>query len=137
LDSQIEVLKILTQLILFYNTKDLWEAFEKLYNYFAELTDHLILIGHLTRTAITKENSGEEIEATDINLGGKLKSIVCADMDAIGMMIRKDNQSILSFRVAPTDLICGSRCEHLANKEIVVAEKTDKGFTYYWDRIFI
>lgn len=115
----------------------LWEAFEKLYNFFAELTDHLILVAHLTRTAITKENSGEEIEATDINLSGKLKSIVCADMDAIGMLVRKGNQSILSFKVSPSDLVAGSRCEHLANNEIVVAEKDEKGFKYYWNRIFI
>lgn len=115
----------------------MWEAFEKLYNFFAELTDHLILVGHLTRTAVTKESTGEEIEATDISLTGRLKSIVCADMDAIGMLIRKDNKSILSFKVSPTDLVAGSRCEHLSNQEIVVAEKTDKGFVYHWDKIFI
>lgn len=53
------------------------------------------------------------------------------------MLIRKDNQSVLSFRTSPTDLISGARPEHLANKEIVVAEKTDGGFKYYWDKIFI
>ena len=118
------------------NTNDLWEAFEKLYNFFSDLTNHLILVAHLTRTAISKE-TGEEIDATDIALTGKLRGIVCADMDGIGMLVRKENQSILSFRVSPTDLVCGSRCEHLSNQEIVVAEKTDKGFVYHWDRIFI
>lgn len=95
----------------------------------------MILIGHLTRTAISKDN-GEEIDAADINLTGKLKVTVAADMDAIGKLIRKDNQSILSFKVSPNDLISGSRREHLANKEIVVSEKTEDGFKYYWERIF-
>lgn len=119
------------------NTNDLWEAFEKLYTFFEGLTDTLILVGHLKRTAITKENSGEEIEATDIELSGKLKTITCADMDAIGMLIRKDNQSILSFKVSPTDLLIGARPEHLSNKEIVVAEKNGSEFSYHWDRIFV
>lgn len=115
----------------------LWEAFEKLYNFFGELTDHLILIAHLTRSAVADKETNTEIEATDINLTGKLKVFVASDMSAIGQILRKGNQSILSFKVAPTDLVSGSRCKHLANNEIVVAEKTEDGFTYHWDKIFV
>lgn len=115
----------------------LWESFEKLYRFFEGLTEHLILVGHLKRTAINKELTGEEIEATDLDLVGKLKTIVAADCDAIGMLVRKGNESILSFKTSPTDLICGARSEHLTGQEIVVAEKIEGEFTYYWNKIFL
>jgi hypothetical protein len=114
----------------------LWvrQAFEKLYSFFSELTPCLILLGHLKRTAVMRDNA--EIQATDIDLTGKLKNITCADMDAIGVLKRKDNQSILSFKTSEDDLVCGSRCEHLANQDILIAEKNESGFTYHWDKIF-
>lgn len=111
------------------------QAFEKLYSFFSDLTPCLILLGHLKRTAIIRDNA--EIQATDIDLTGKLKNITCADMDAIGILKRKDNQSILSFKTSEDDLVCGSRCEHLSNQDIVIAEKLDEGFKYYWNKIFI
>lgn len=110
-------------------------AFEQLYTFFAGLTPSLILLGHLKRTAIMKDSG--EIQAVDIDLTGKLKNITCADMDAIGMLKRKGDESILSFITSEDDLVCGSRCEHLANKEIVVMEKKDGKFFYNWDKIFL
>lgn len=54
------------------------------------------------------------------------------------MVVRKDNKTIISFKTSPTDLVCGSRRKHLANKEFVVAETNENGdFTYHWDQIFI
>jgi hypothetical protein len=116
----------------------LWvrQAFEQIYGFFSTLAPHLVLVGHLKRTAIIRDTA--EIQATDLDLTGKLKNITCADMDAIGMLKRKDNQSILSFKTSEDDLVCGSRCEHLSGQDIVIAEKTNDGtFIYHWDKIFI
>jgi len=114
----------------------MWEAFDRIYTFFSILTPHLILVAHLKRNLISKEGSSEEIEVKDIELTGKLRVTTCADMDAIGMLKRKENKTILSFKTSPDDLICGARPEHLRDQEIVVAEYTDGKFIYHWDKIF-
>lgn len=86
---------------------------------------------------VTKDGSEGEIEATDIELSGKLKTITCAEMDAIGLLKRKGNQTILSFKVSSDDLLAGARPPHLKDQEIVVCEQVDDKFVYHWDKIFL
>lgn len=68
-----------------------------------------------------------------------LKTLVCADMDAIGYMYRhKDgDKNILSFKSSEQDLATGSRSKHLRNEEFVISELRDDTLVTYWDNIFI
>lgn len=77
----------------------------KVINAFAAVTDQLILVGHLKDTFIEKD--GKEITGKELDLIGKLKSIIGADVDAIGLLYRGANrQNILTFKTTD-EVICG------------------------------
>jgi len=92
---------------------------------------------------------GKDLQAKDIQLTGKLKSIVCAEADAIGYLFRNPqnaNQTILSFKTHEQDLATGARPPHLSNQEFVILElenpdyitkKEPKKFKDNWNQIFI
>lgn len=111
-------------------------AFVELYGLFDGLARKgLILLGHTKYSSIIK--LGKELQAKDVDLTGKLKQIVCRDMDAIGYLYRKGNQAIVSFQSHEQDLTVGARPEHLRNKEIVLSELGEHGdFTFHWNDIY-
>ena len=74
--------------------------------------------------------------AANIDLTGKIKSLICANADAIGYMFRKGNQTILSFKTTD-EVTCGARPQHLQNEEIVLSEMNDKGeIVSHWDKVY-
>jgi len=111
------------------------EAFFNVVEDIAQLADYTILIGHLKDKMINK--AGEELSSAEIDLTGKISSLISAKADALGYIYRKDNQNVISFK--PSDqVICGTRISHLANKEIVISESDDVGkITTFWDRIYV
>ena len=113
------------------------KAFVELYKYFEGLAGKgLILMGHTKYSSITK--LGKELSAKDVDLTGKLKQIVCRDMDAIGYLYRKENKVIVSFISHEQDLAVGARSPHLRNKELSLSEY-DEGsqqFTFNWNQIY-
>ena len=73
--------------------------------------------------------------SANIDLTGKIKSLICANADAIAYMYRKGDQTILNFKTNE-EVTCGARPEHLRNEEIVVSEmKNDKLITY-WEKVY-
>lgn len=110
------------------------QAFNYIIDLFTPLADCLILIAHCNEKQIDKE--GKEMFEFELDLSGKLKKIVAARADAIGYTYRKGNQTIINFN-GGTDFIVGARSEHLADKEFVLVEKTEKGFTHNWNQIFL
>lgn len=115
-------------------------AFETIYQYFDGYAEKgLIITGHVKNSSIQK--AGKDLAARDLYLTGKLKNILCQNMDAIGYLYRNkdnNNQVIVSFKTDETDLATGARPEHLRNKEFILSERDDKGnFTYHWDKIFL
>ena len=75
--------------------------------------------------------------AANIDLTGKIKSLICANADAIGYMFRKGNQTILSFKTND-GVTCGARPEHLRDQEIVISEMNEKGeLNIHWDKVYI
>lgn len=114
------------------------EAFEKIYAQFEMLPGKcLILSGHVKNSSITKD--GKELSARDINLTGKLKTIVSSDMDAVGFMYRnKDSEeNILDFKTSEQDLFTGSRLPYLSGKELVISEgQEEEGIKTYWEKVF-
>lgn len=98
------------------------------------LAEEVILVGHLKDTVINKE--GKEISSKELDLTGKIKSILSADVDAIGVLYRDGDKCILSFKTSD-EVICGARPEHLKNKEIVLTEIVDGKLVSHWDEIYI
>jgi hypothetical protein len=111
------------------------EAFFNVIDEICSLAEHIILIGHLKDKLINK--AGEEISAAEIDLTGKISSLLSAKADALGYVYRKDNQDLINFN--PSDqVVCGTRINHLANKQIVVSEANEKGeVKTFWERIYI
>ena len=111
-------------------------AVESLIDYIKTLAPRLILSGHLKEKLITVDS--KEVQASDLDMVGKLKNIICAKADAIGMLRREGNKTIISFQTS--DLVsCGARPEHLRNKEIVLLESDETGkiIKNGWNEIFI
>jgi hypothetical protein len=82
------------------------------------------------------EKNGTDVNVLELDLTGKIKRTTASHADAIGYLVRKGNTNILSFKTSD-EVGCGARPEHLRNQEIVVSELTEKGFTTYWDKIYI
>ena len=101
-----------------------------------EVAPHIILLGHKTDKDLEKK--GVKLNYKEVDLLGKLKSIVPAQMDAVGYMFRKKNETIISFKTDELQLT-GARCEHLVNQDIVIAESDENGknLKTHWDKIFI
>lgn len=93
-------------------------------NAFKSLGVRIIIVGHRKKTIIGSETV--EFSSNSIDLSGKLKNILMADMDAIGYVYRKDGELMISFKTSD-EIEVGSRCEHLRGKEI----------PFQWENIYI
>lgn len=114
--------------------KYLRDAMTNLLNAIYKCADRVILLGHLKTTNI--EKNGKEVSARELDLTGKIKSMVSADVDAIGLLYRgEDNKNILSFKTTD-DVICGARPVHLKDQEIIISELIDGKFITHWDKIY-
>lgn len=115
------------------------KAFDRLYGMFTGVSRYgLIITGHVKNASINKD--GKELQARDIQLTGKLKTILAQDCDAIGYLYRNKenmNEVIVSFKTNELDLATGARAKHLRGQEFVISELKDDQFTFYWDKIFI
>ena len=109
------------------------ETYKYWLNYIYTLFDHTILIAHLKDKMIEKK--GKEISAKDLDLTGKIKSMTCADVDAIAYLYREDNKTILNFQ-SSDEVLCGARPLHLQNKVIEIAEMTKDGLVADWSLIY-
>lgn len=111
------------------------EAFFNVIDEICGLADHIILIGHLKDKLINK--NGEELAAAEIDLTGKISSLLSAKADALGYVYRKENQDLINFN--PSDqVICGTRIKHLSNQQVVISEVDDKGeVKTFWDKIYV
>ena len=111
------------------------QAFFQVLDFIDTLAPHIILSGHIKDKQV--DDKGEMVMAANIDLTGKIKSLICANADAIGYMYRKGNKTILSFKTNE-EVTCGARPEHLRNEEIVITEANEKGeLEFHWDKVFI
>lgn len=105
------------------------------YNQITKLAPHTILIAHI-KDKLIESKIGDSVEAIDIALTGKVKTVYASRVDAIGYFTRKGKQGILNFD-NEHKAICGGRCSHL-NGEIVISEKqADGSIKTFWDKIYI
>lgn len=114
-----------------YTRDALWIVLDEL----EECFDTLIILGHLKDKLVEKD--GKEMTERGLDLIGKSAAILSANVDAIGYMYRDDNKTMVNFQPSES-VTCGSRCEHLKNKKIVLIESDDSGkLTINWNQIFI
>lgn len=113
------------------------EAFKLYIDKLKKLTPRLILIGHLKETVISK--GGKEVNAKDLDLTGKIKTIACAGADAIGYVYRGENSELrINFKTAD-EITCGARCQHLRGQDIKIADydaKTNELVNVNWALIY-
>lgn len=110
------------------------QAFFQVIDFIDTLADTVILSGHIKDKQV--DDKGELVMSANIDLTGKIKSLICAHADAIGYMFRRGDQVILSFKTND-EVTCGARPEHLRNQEIVISESIDGNIVTYWDKVFV
>lgn len=101
-----------------------------------ELCETLIIMGHVKDKLLEKD--GKEFEQRELDLPGKMPSILCSHADTVGYMYREDNLTKINFK-ANEDLICGGRSKHLINKVVTVltSDPVTNEVTADWSEIFI
>ena len=110
------------------------QAFFQVLDFIDTLAPTIILSGHIKDKVV--DDKGEMVMSANIDLTGKIKSLICANADAIGYMYRKGNKTILSFKTNE-EVTCGARPEHLRNEEIVISEMIDGVLTTSWEKVFV
>jgi hypothetical protein len=110
------------------------QAFFQVLDFIDTLAPTIILSGHIKDKVV--DDKGEMVMSANIDLTGKIKSLICANSDAIGYMYRKGNQTILSFKTND-EVTCGARPEHLRNEEVVITEMIDGVIKTSWEKVFV
>lgn len=102
-----------------------------------KVVPNIILVGHVKDKSIQKYDSSGEAIIKDINLSGKLPSILSAKSDAIGFVTRSIEGDLIIDFCNNGSTISGARPAHLAGKTLVIAEKQEDGsFVSHWNRIY-
>ncbi len=101
----------------------LWlrKSFHKFFDMCKTFAPYTIFVGHIRDKMI--ETNGKEVSAKDLDLTGKIKSIVCSYVDSVAHLSRvkrlNGNTGVevltMSFETKDT-VVCGSRCAHLKGK---------------------
>lgn len=108
-------------------------AFFQVVDYIDSLFEYTIYLGHLKDASIDDETN--QVIAQNIDLTGKLKTLICSTSDTIGYLYRKGNETHVTFETSDS-IACGSRSPHLRNQDIVIGEEIEGEFVSYWDRIY-
>jgi hypothetical protein len=109
------------------------QAFFQVLDFIDTLAPHIILSGHIKDKQV--DDKGQMVMAANIDLTGKIKSLICAQADEIGYMYRRGNETVLSFKTNE-EVTCGARPEHLRNEEIVISEMVDNKVSVDWSKVF-
>ena len=109
------------------------QAFFQVLDFIDTLAPQIILSGHIKDKQV--DDKGEMVMSANIDLTGKIKSLICANADAIGYMFRKGEQTILNFKTNE-EVTCGARPEHLRNEEIVISEMVNGELMTHWEKVY-
>lgn len=110
------------------------QAVEAIVDLIASATENIIICGHVKDVSLNENLEGS---VKDLDITGKLKRILSAKSDAIGFVHRDDESNLCINFGQDGEVLTGARPKHLANKDIVVAERNEDGsFTSHWERIY-
>jgi len=105
-------------------------AFKDLIQLAYPLARSVIFVGHVRDKVI--EEAGREVSTRGLDLTGKIRSIMCSLVDAIGLVAR-DREGNLGVNFKSSEQItCGGRCEHLRGQAFWF-----KGNEFDWKKIFV
>jgi len=102
----------------------------------AKAADETILLGHVAEKYVER-NGVQEVAGKDVNLTGKVGTIVCSRCSSIGYARRTfDDKLWVNFKT--NDAVnCGSRCPHLTGKEILLGERGKDGTLHFnWSLVY-
>lgn len=110
------------------------DAIEMLIDMIAKCAPNIIICGHVKDAAL---NEGASNNVKTLDLTGKISRILAAKSDAIGFVHRDENSNLCIQFGTEGEILTGARPKHLANKDIIVAERLEDGnFISHWDRIY-
>lgn len=110
------------------------QAIESIISLVSSCADNLIICGHV-KDAKLDENASGNLRTLDLT--GKVSRILSAKSDAIGFVHRDEDSNLCIKFGQDGEVLTGARPQHLANKDIIVAERNDDGtFTPHWERIY-
>lgn len=110
----------------------LWlrNAFQDLVQQAYPLASNVIFVGHVRDKLL--EAQGREVSTKDLDLTGKIRTIMCSIVDAIGYIARdKEGNLGVNFKTSET-IACGSRCQHLMGQAFWF-----EGNNFDWSKIYI
>lgn len=109
-------------------------AIEMVIDMVSKCAPNLILVCHVKDSAI----ANSDVNVKQIDLLGKSGRVLSSKSDGIGYLTRNDkSDTILSFNSNDKFVECGSRPEHLRNKDVVLGEMQDDGtIEFHWERIY-
>jgi hypothetical protein len=106
------------------------------FNRLNRLCNQLILVAHIKDTKI-ETKLGDVIDASTIDLTGKVKSIYSSLVDGVALLTTEENDRYLSFETRQGNLISGCRYDYLSGQKILISTKSsDNTVTTYWENIF-
>ena len=110
------------------------EAIQKVVELIATAAPNLIICGHVKDAALA-ENANGSLKTLDLT--GKISRILSAKSDAIAFVHRDDDGNLCLQFGTDGEVLTGARPQHLANKDVIVAERNEDGtFTSHWERIY-
>ena len=110
------------------------KAIDTIIDLVSSVTKNLIICGHVKDTSLSEGLDGS---IKDLDLVGKTKRTLSAKSDAIGFVHRDENSNLCINFGMNGEVLCGARPAHLANKDIIVAERQEDGtFVSHWERIY-
>ena len=116
------------------------EAMQKIIGWFEIPGINLILVGHLKDKSISE--GGTELVVKNLDLSGKISTILSAKSDAIAYLYRDvDTGNLMANFGDMNSVLTGARMPHLAGKTIQLAErklndKEEWELTTHWDKIY-
>lgn len=111
------------------------ESMKKVINALSDICDTLVILGHVKDKMV--EADGEEMTERGLDLTGKMGSILCSQVDAIGYVYREEEKTMINFQTSKS-LAVGARSPHLKNKKVAVAVSDEEGNVKVdWSQIFI
>lgn len=106
------------------------DAFKELIQLAYPLARSVIFVGHVRDKVI--EDQGREVSTKGLDLTGKVRSIMCSSVDAIGLLARDKIGNIgINFK-STEQVTCGGRCQHLLGQSFWF-----EGSAFDWNKIFI
>lgn len=112
-------------------------AIEKLLDIISDCAPNIIIVGHVKDKSINTAEGSTEGSIKEFDLTGKTGRILAAKSDAIGFIHRDENSNLCINFETGGEASAGARPQHLANKDIIVAEMQEDGtFIPHWERIY-